>query len=105
MAKIVWSEPALSELDAIADYIALDNEDAGSSLVQRVFRHIDQLAKHPENGSRPPELKRIGYRQVVELPCRIFFRHDGKNVFILYVMRSERLLRKFMLSLRDKRSR
>lgn len=25
MAEVVWAEPALSDLDAIADYIALDN--------------------------------------------------------------------------------
>jgi hypothetical protein len=25
MAKVVWTEPALSDLDAIADYTALDN--------------------------------------------------------------------------------
>lgn len=105
MAKIVWSEPALSDLDAIADYIALHNEDAASALVRRVFKHIDQLAKHPESGSRPPELKQTEYRQIVEPPCRIFYRYDGKNVYILYVMRSERLLRKHMLALRDNKSK
>lgn len=103
MAKIVWSEPALNDLDAIADYIALDNEDAASALVRRVFKHIDQPAKHPESGSRPPELKRTVYRQIVEPPCRIFYRYDGKNVFILYVMRSERLLRKHILKLRERK--
>ncbi len=105
MAKIVWSEPALSDLDAIADYIALDNEEAASALVRRIFKHIDQLAKHPESGSRPPELKRTEYRQIVEPPCRIFYRYDGKHVFVLYVMRSERLLRKHMLAMRDNKSK
>lgn len=92
----------MSDLDAISDYIALDNEEAASALVQRVFKHIDQLAKHPESGSRPPELKQTDYRQIVEPPCRIFYRYDGKNVLILYVMSSERMLRKHLLSLREK---
>ena len=39
MAEIVWTEPALSDLDAIADYIALDNPRA---LVRRVFLHVEQ---------------------------------------------------------------
>jgi hypothetical protein len=30
---------ALNDLDAIADYIALDNPAAASELVQRIFRH------------------------------------------------------------------
>jgi len=33
MAEVVWTELALSELDAIADYIALENPDAARELV------------------------------------------------------------------------
>ncbi len=102
MAEIVWSEPALSDLDAIADYIALEDRVAASELVKRVFGHVEQLADHPESGSRPPELGRSRYLQIVEPPCRIFYRFDGRKVFILYVMRSERLLRKQRLSSRAK---
>ncbi|MBF5041667.1 type II toxin-antitoxin system RelE/ParE family toxin [Aggregicoccus sp. 17bor-14] len=103
MAEIVWSEPALSDLDAIADYIALENPVAASELVQRVLHHVEQLAAHPESGSRPPELPRSRYRQLVEPPCRVFYRYDGQRVFVLHVMRSERLLRKKQLASRDPR--
>ena len=37
MAKVVWTEPALSDLDAIADYIALDKPSAARELVRRVL--------------------------------------------------------------------
>ena len=97
MAEIVWTEPALADLDAIADYIALENPVAASELVKRIFGHVGQLADHPDSGSRPPELKRSRYRQIVEPPCRVFYRHDGRTVFILHVMRAERLLRKHRL--------
>lgn len=36
MAEVVWAEPALSDLDAIADHIALDNPDAARRLVRRM---------------------------------------------------------------------
>lgn len=94
MAEIVWTEPALTDLDASADYIALENPVAAAELVKRIFGHVGQLADHPDSGSRPPELKRSRYRQIVESPCRVFYRHDGHKVFILHVMRTERLLRK-----------
>ena len=94
MAEIVWTEPALADLDAIADYIALENPVAAAELVKRIFGHVGQLADHPDSGSRPPELKRSRYRQIVESPCRVFYRHDGHKVFILHVMRAERLLSK-----------
>lgn len=94
MAEIIWTKPALSDLDAIADYIALDKSTAAVALVQRIFTFVEQLRDHPESGSRPLELgKKTRYRQLVEGPCRVFCRYDGKRVHILYLMRLERLLR------------
>ena len=98
MAEVVWSEPAIADLEAIADYIALENRVAASELLRRVVSHVEQLARHPESGSRVPELGRSRYRQIVEPPCRIFYRYDGKRVFILHVVRSERLLRRSRLA-------
>ena len=102
MAKLIWTEPALSDLDAIADYIALDKPDAARQLVQRVFQHVEQLIAQPDSGSRPPELRRSRYRQIIEAPSRIFYRYDGERVFILYVMRGEMRFRKTNLARRDK---
>lgn len=98
MAEVVWSEPALADLEAIADYIALENPAAAAELVQRVFAHVEQLAEHPESGVRVPELGRSRYRQLVQPPCRVFYRHEEQRVFIVHVMRTERLLRKARLS-------
>ncbi len=103
MAEIVWTEPALSDLDAIADYIALQDSPAASRLVQRVFDHVAQLEKFPESGSKPAELKPSRYRQIVEPPCRVFYRYDGKRVYVLHVMRAERLLRKGRLTGRKRK--
>ena len=97
MAQVIWTEPALNDLDAIADYIAIENPVAAAELVRIVFEHVEQLEAHPESGSRPPELKRSRYRQIVEPPCKIFYRYDGETVLVLFVMRSEQLLRKRML--------
>lgn len=101
MAQVIWTETALNDLDAIADYIAIENPVAAAELVQRVFRHVEQLVAHPESGSRPPELKRSRYRQIIEPPCRVFYRYDGEKIFVLFVMRSEQLLRKGQLPSRE----
>jgi toxin ParE1/3/4 len=105
MVEIIWSEPALSDLDAIADYIAIENPVAAAEMVKRVFDHVEQLIEHPESGSRPQELKRSRYRHIIEPPCRVFYRYDGERIFILHVMRSERLLRKGRLSSRAKQAK
>ena len=94
MAQLIWTEPALSDLDAIADYIALDKSDAARAFVQRVFSQIEQLQEHPESGSIVRELPNSPYRQIVEPQCRVFYRFDGTKVFVLHVMRGEMRLRK-----------
>jgi toxin ParE1/3/4 len=101
MAEVIWTEPALNDLDAIADYIALENPSAARELVQRVFKHVEQLIAHPDSGSKPEELRGWRYRQIIEPPCRVLYRRDRRTVYILYVMRGERRLKKDSLTERD----
>ena len=98
MAQVVWTEPALADLDAIADYIAVDNAEAARGLVQRVFERVERLRRFPASGSRPKELTGRRYRQIVEPPCRVFYRVDRGTVLILHVMRAERRLRRTRLT-------
>jgi toxin ParE1/3/4 len=94
MAELVWTEPALSDLDQIADHIALDDPEAAKRLVKRIFQHVEQLQDQPESGSIPKELRpRKAYRQIVEKPCRVFYRIAGETIYIVHVMRGERVLR------------
>ena len=102
MAELIWTEPALHDLDAIGDYIAVDKPEAARQLVQRVFRHVEQLAAQPESGSRPKELPGSRYRQIVEPPCRMIYRHDGQRVFIVLAIRGEMPLRKAALTRRER---
>ena len=101
MARLIWTEPALLDLDEIAEYIALDDPLAASRYVQKVFDRIARLEAHPNSGKRPPELRRSPYREVVIPPCRVFYRIEGDDVYILYIMRSDRLLRTYLLDQRS----
>ncbi|MDR7927471.1 type II toxin-antitoxin system RelE/ParE family toxin [Acidithiobacillus thiooxidans] len=100
MVEIIWTDPALSDLDAIADFIALENPAAAATLIRRIFSHIEQLQDFPESGSYLPELGPSRYRQIIEPPCRIFYRYHCNTIFILHVMRSERILRESLLTSR-----
>lgn len=104
MAQVVWTEPALSDLDEIAAYIALDNMGAARRLVQQVFSSVERLEQFPESGRIPPELNHLRYREVIVGPCRVFYRSDRNKVYILYVMRGERQLRKYLIENRAKES-
>ena len=97
MAEVIWTSPALDDLNDIAEYIAVSNINAAKNLVQKVFDKISRLENHPESGKRPEELINLNYREVNINPCRIFYKIDSDKVYILHVMRQERDLRRFLL--------
>lgn len=97
MAEVIWTDPALDQLEEIAEYIALDKPDAASNLVKTIFSTVDRLTQFPESGHVPPELPDSIYRQLYVRPCRIFYRNDDDVVLIVHVMREERQLRRFLL--------
>ena len=104
MAQIVWAESALLDLNDVAEYIALDKPSAAEKLVQEVFTRVELLEQATKSGRVPPELKRSRYREVIAGPCRIFYRVSPESILILHVMRSERMLRMYILSERENES-
>lgn len=98
MAEIIWTDPALSDLNDIAEYIALENMVAAKMFVQSVFEKVERLELFPDSGRVPPELSHLSYREVVASPCRVFYKQEHDKVYILYVMREERDLRKLLLN-------
>lgn len=97
MVEVIWTSPALVELNDIAEYIALSNIPAAKNWVQKVFDKISRLENHPESGKRPQELVNLNYREVNVNPCRILYKVDSDKVYILHVMCQERDLRRFLL--------
>lgn len=95
--RLIWSEPALDDLDAIADYIALDKPLAAKRLVRKVFEKVSSLARFTRLGSVPPELRDLPYRQLIIPPCRIFYRSQGATITVVAVIRGERKLTKELL--------
>lgn len=97
MAQIVWTEPALNDLDNIAEYIAVSNLVAAKQLVKEVFAKVDMLEEYPTSRKSVSELPSLNYRELYVKPCRIFYKFEGSKVFILHVMRQEQDFRRFLL--------
>lgn len=95
--RIIWAEPALNDLDAIADYVALDKPSAAKLLVRKVFEKVTSLSRFPRLGTVPPELSDMPYRQLTVAPCRIFYRPQGSKIVIVAVIRGERKLSRELL--------
>lgn len=101
MARLIWTEPALQDLEQIADYIALEDDSAARRLVKKVFEKAELLEAFPEMCPQPHDLPETAYRHLIVDPLRIFYRVDKDMVYIVYVMRHERLLRASNIKERD----
>jgi toxin ParE1/3/4 len=98
MAQIIWTEPALNNLNDIAEYVAVSNPNAARQLVENVFSKVRRLEQFPDSGRTPEEISTLNYREIVVNPCRVFYKVDNDSVYILHLLRQERDLRKFLLS-------
>ncbi len=96
MARLIWSNTALLELNDIAEYIALDKPNVAKILIKKIFSQIEQLEQFPELGKKPVEIIDLQYLEVIINPCRIFYRYQQNEVYIVHVMRSERDLRRYL---------
>ena len=102
MAQIEWAESALADLDAIADYIAIDNSVAAAKFVREVFDKVKLLGDFPEMCPYAHDLPDQRYRHLSIQPVRIFYRVQEDTVYIVYVMRAERHLELMNLEAIDK---
>ena len=99
MAEVVWTEPALAQLEAVAEFIALDKPEAARAVVRQVFEATDHVERFVRLGRGIPEFKHPNYRQIWIKPCWVYYRLDGDKVHILHVRRAEKPFRVEDLSL------
>ncbi len=92
MARVVWAETALRDLESIAEYVELDNPEAAKRLVRRAFEKTDQLENFPESGPRPRVLKGTPYRRLISKPLLIYYRIEDDLALIIHIVKEERKL-------------
>ena len=90
MAQVIWTIPALNDLERILEYIELDNETAAKRLAQKAFQATDKLTEFPESGSKPKELRGTPYRRLVVGPLLMYHRRGNGDIYIVHVRRGER---------------
>ena len=91
MAEVVWTEPALAQLEEIVAYISLDKPEAAQAVAQRVFAATDRLEAFLRLGRKIPEFPHPQYRQVWIRPCWLYYRIEDERALILHVRRAEKL--------------
>jgi toxin ParE1/3/4 len=88
--KVVWTRPALRNLEAIGDFIARDNPIAAANIVMRVFNQPELLAQHPHIG-RMGRIKGTREFVVPATPFIVAYRVRDDRVEVLAVFHGARL--------------
>jgi toxin ParE1/3/4 len=85
MGQVRYSDDAIADLQALREYIALNNPSAASRVAARIRRSVDRLATHPKFG-KPGRVE--GTRELVspKFPYTIVYEEDQGDCMILRVL-------------------
>ena len=92
MARVIWAPRALSDLEALLEYIARDAPASARRFGEKILSRIELLAEFPESGSLVPEDETETYREVFQGSYRIIFRGEKDLVIIVAIHHGARLL-------------
>jgi plasmid stabilization system protein ParE len=90
--QVIWTDPALERVDAIAVYIAQDDPDAAARWTVELFDAVARLVDFPESGRTVPELGARHVRELIFGAYRVFYR-VGSAVEVLAVRHGSQLVR------------
>ena len=81
-AKIIWTERASNDIEAIVRYIARRNPDAASRIGLAIYDRVQILVTNPEAGSPLAELRTGGWRKLIYRRWKILYTLRGENVIV-----------------------
>ncbi|MDA8021232.1 MAG: type II toxin-antitoxin system RelE/ParE family toxin [Thermoanaerobaculia bacterium] len=91
--KIVWSDPAVEDLESIHAYILRDSERYARQFVGRIIEAAESLEALPRRGRQVPEAReRTDVRELLFQSYRIIYRLETSRVLIVAVIHGSRNL-------------
>lgn len=88
--KIIWTEPAIADLEAIKTYIARDSEIYANAVILEIFEATERLETFPRSGRIVPEFNESDTREVIVGNYRVIYDISGESVRILTVLHGAR---------------
>ena len=88
--KIEWTEPAISDLEGIRNYIRRDSEYYASRFIGRIIAAVERLEYFPEMGRKVPEAEEENVRELLFQNYRIMYRADPQHILVLTVIHAAR---------------
>jgi len=88
-----WTEHAVAQLAAVAEYVSLSSPVYAEHLVDRLAHRLDQAREFPMSGRVVPEFGRDEIRELIEWPYRLVYRVHGDAIEVLSVLHGRQELR------------
>lgn len=100
MAKLIWADRAVSDLERIFDFIAVDSPFYARAQIQRIIRSAERLQRFPDSGRILPELPHFPHRELIIGSYRFIrrYEHESDTVFVVTIVHSARVLLETMLA-------
>ena len=80
MMKIVWTEPAVADLEAIRSYIARDSHIYANATILRVLESVEKLKQYPHSGRVDPEIGDENLRELIVSNYRVIYEVGTSSV-------------------------
>lgn len=87
---VEWTEPALSDLEGIRDFIATDSPHYAQLFCDKITAAVEKLEDFPEIGRSVPEAQRDDVRELIFQSYRIVYQITSERVLILAVVHGRR---------------
>ena len=90
MSRLLWTEPAVADLDSIHAYISRDAIVYADAVILEILNAVERLVDFPESGRFVPELDDDQTRELLVGNYRILYEVDSDRVSILTVLHGTR---------------
>ncbi|RLD16286.1 type II toxin-antitoxin system RelE/ParE family toxin [candidate division KSB1 bacterium] len=90
--KITWSPRSKSQLNDIAEYIALDKPTAAYRWLENLFKAVEKLELFPKSGRKVPEFNQEDIREIIFGNYRIIYKIKEDEIIIASVRHGKQLL-------------
>ena len=96
MARVVWTDTALSDLQRHTEYIRKDSPNNAGRGNRRLREAVKVLSRFPEIGALVPELNIPTIRELLVYSYRIIYEVRENECEVLFIFHGSRDLKRFL---------
>jgi plasmid stabilization system protein ParE len=90
---VTFAESAILDLESMREYYREQQvPEVGERFLQQIIALVEDLPAHPDRGRIVPEFNQPFLRELIHPPFRIVYRRTDRQIAVVRVWRSERLM-------------